>query len=340
MDNFTANSKLHKLTFIKTILMLCVIAGHSVNFWTGNWFTTVVPVFDSKFLCYISDFLSSFHVFAFTLVSGYLFYYLKIEQEKYKEFLPFIKGKVLRLIVPYIFVCIVWAIPIAEYFFQYSLGEIIRLYALGTNPNQLWFLLMLFWVYAIAWPLAGGVFDKRPLSGAVIVGGLYAVGIVGSRLVPNYFYFWTGCEYILFFWIGFMMRKLPDFFGRIKWYVWLGGFIIFLVAREWIDGGVVHSLLEIAVHIFGAVAAFETLNALADKENLEEKGWFSGLSSKSMPIYLFHQQIIYFTIFWLNGKVNPYLNAGLNFVIAITGSIMISTILMRWKITRFLIGEK
>lgn len=339
MDNLTAGSKLHNLTIIKTILMLCVIAGHSVNFWKGNWFMTVVPAFDSMILCYISDFLNAFHVFAFALASGYLFYYLKIEQGKYEELLPFVKGKVLRLIVPYIFVCIVWVVPIVEYFFRYSLSEIIRRYALGTSPNQLWFLLMLFWVYVIAWPLAS-VFDKKLLSGAAIVGGLYAVGMVGSRLVPNYFYFWTGCEYVLFFWIGFIMRKMPEFFGRIKWYAWLGGFIIFFVAGEWSDSGVVHSMLEIAVHIFGSVAAFETLNTLAGRVNLDEKGWFLGLNRKSMPMYLFHQQIIYFTIWWLNGKVNPYLNAGLNFVIATAGSIMISTILMRWKITRFLIGEK
>ena len=59
-----------------------------------------------------------------------------------------------------------------------------------------------------------------------------------------------------------------------------------------------------------------------------------------MPMYLFHQQIIYFTIYWLNGKVNPYLHAGINFVAALVGSFIISSILMRWKVTRFLIGEK
>lgn len=59
-----------------------------------------------------------------------------------------------------------------------------------------------------------------------------------------------------------------------------------------------------------------------------------------MAIYLFHQQIIYFTIIWLNGKVNPYLNAIVNFIVALVLSSLISTLLMRFKVTRVLIGEK
>ena len=59
-----------------------------------------------------------------------------------------------------------------------------------------------------------------------------------------------------------------------------------------------------------------------------------------MPMYLFHQQIIYFTIMIFNGRVNPYINSLLNFVIAIVLSFGISYFMMKFKVTRFLIGEK
>ena len=282
--------------------------------------------------------MNAFHIFAFALVSGYLFYYLKIEQVKYKEFWPFLTGKIKRLIIPYIFICIIWVIPVAEYFFHYSIPEVIGRYALGTNPNQLWFLLMLFWVYIIAWPLAGA-FDRKPVIGIAIVVCLYAVGMVGSRIVPNYFFIWSSCEYVLFFWLGFMIRKLPKLVAHIKWYFWLIVFLILFVLWETVDSGAIHSLLEIAIHVTGSIAAFMSLSAL--EEHIDwNKTWFKNLSSKTMPIYLFHQQIIYFTIYWLNGKVNPYLNAGINFVASLLGSFLISTILMRWKVTRFLVGEK
>ena len=282
--------------------------------------------------------MNAFHIFAFALVSGYLFYYLKIEQGKYKEFQPFLIGKIKRLIIPYIFVCVFWVVPVAEYFFHYSIPEVIERYVLGTNPNQLWFLLMLFWVYIIARPLEG-VFDRKPIIDTVIVVCLYAVGMVGSRYVPNYFFIWRSCEYVLFFWIGFMIRKLPEVFGKIKWYMWLAGFVVLFILWEKIDSGAIHSLLEIAIHVTGSIAAFECLSTLAEHIDWN-KPWFKNLSSKTMPMYLFHQQIIYFTIYWLNGKVNPYLHAGINFVIALAGSFIISSILMRWKATIFLIGEK
>lgn len=336
--NFLA-SKLHNLTFIKTVLMLCVMVGHSVNFWKGTWFTAITPAYESPVLAYISDFMNAFHIYAFTLVSGYLFYYLKIEQGKYREFKVFLSGKIKRLIVPYIFLCAIWVIPVAEYFFHYSGAEVIKRYVFGTNPNQLWFLLMLFWVYVIAWPLAG-VFDKKPVVGGVIVVTLYAVGAVGSRLIPNYFFIWRSCEYVLFFWIGFMMRKLPEVFNQIKWYVWLTVFLVIFVAWETISSGVVHSLLEIGLHVCGSIAAFETFLVLSNCIDWNSKTWFINLSSKTMPMYLFHQQIIYFSILLLNGRVNPYINSLLNLLIALIGSYIFSTVLMKWRVTRFLVGEK
>lgn len=67
---------------------------------------------------------------------------------------------------------------------------------------------------------------------------------------------------------------------------------------------------------------------------------FKIILSYSMPMYLFHQQIIYLSIVTLNGKVNPWINTDINFIVAFIGSFSISTIFMRWKGIRFLIGEK
>lgn len=60
---------------------------------------------------------------------------------------------------------------------------------------------------------------------------------------------------------------------------------------------------------------------------------FNKFISSSMPMYLFHQQIIYFTIYWLNGKVDPYINVCINFVLAIFGSFVISNIFLKFKMT-------
>ena len=60
----------------------------------------------------------------------------------------------------------------------------------------------------------------------------------------------------------------------------------------------------------------------------------------SMPIYLFHQQIVYLFLYWLNGRIQPLFHAIINFIGAMGISLLLSLILMRFKKTRFLLGEK
>lgn len=66
------DKNLTNCNLIKTILMLLVILGHSCIFWTGTWFVENSMI-DSKGLSFLSSWLSSFHIYAFALVSGYIF---------------------------------------------------------------------------------------------------------------------------------------------------------------------------------------------------------------------------------------------------------------------------
>lgn len=110
-----ANAELDHCSFVKTVLMLFVVLYHSCVFWTGNWFVET-PVYPSRFLEVLAEYLNSFHIYAFTLVSGYLFSYLKLEKGKYERFLPFTVNKAKRLLVPYVFVAAVWVIPVSVFF--------------------------------------------------------------------------------------------------------------------------------------------------------------------------------------------------------------------------------
>ena len=95
------------------------------------------------------------------------------------------------------------------------------------------------------------------------------------------------------------------------------------------------------VHIIGAIMIFVVLQKLANVFiNWNESKAFMICSNCSMPIYLLHQQLIYFSITWLNGIVNPYVNSLVNFVLSFGISLIISSVFMKFKTTRFLIGEK
>ena len=58
------------------------------------------------------------------------------------------------------------------------------------------------------------------------------------------------------------------------------------------------------------------------------------LKEKSFGIYLFHQQLIYITIMWLNGRIHPVLQVCMSFVIAIALSSVITDILQHFNITK------
>ena len=117
--------EIENCNFVKTILMLLVLVGHCTIYWTGQWFVGE-PIFPSKVLSMFSEYVNTFHVHGFVLVSGYLFYYLKCEQGKYSAFIPFFVNKVRRLLVPYAFITVVWVIPITNLFFDYSIDDYVR----------------------------------------------------------------------------------------------------------------------------------------------------------------------------------------------------------------------
>lgn len=64
--------ELPNCTYLKALLMLLVVVYHSIVFWTGTWFTEH-PIYVSSFLAGIALWLNTFHIYGFTLVSGYLY---------------------------------------------------------------------------------------------------------------------------------------------------------------------------------------------------------------------------------------------------------------------------
>lgn len=329
--------------------MFLVILGHSCIFWTGAWFVEN-PIINSKGLILISSWLNSFHIYAFALVSGYIFAFKILSGGGYNHYGLFLKNKAKRLIVPYVFSMIIWVAPISAYFFQWGIAELFRKYVLCINPSQLWFLWMLFGVFAIVWPLRNVMIEK-PVVGWVIAIAFYGIGIVGGHIIPNVFCIWTACQYIIFFYIGMRIRTKIEkqeklFTDAVPWFCWLVIDIVLFAANRLIEqqSGFIWSVMSLGttflVHIVGSIMAWAVLQALALHIHWQDSKAFKTLASYSMPMYLFHQQIIYFTITALNGVVNPWVNAGVNFAVAAVGSFVISAILMRWKVTRFLVGEK
>lgn len=335
--------ELENCTFVKTILMLLVVLYHSMLFWGGNWFTKD-PVCTVKTLGVFAQWLNSFHIYAFTLVSGYLFFYLKYEKNRYQAFWSFVGNKTKRLLLPYGFAAVAWVIPISCLLTPTGLKDVVNHYLLAQRPGQLWFLIMLFDVFVIYWPLSDFI-KKHKLLGLVIALGMYGIGVAGSSVCPNYFMIWTALQYIPFFWLGFVLRQKGSIIRKIPGLVWLTINVVLFVLGQFLTryNGMIWKLMTKGVNfltsVTGAVMAFVILQWIADKVKWK-KSVFDFISRRSMAVYLFHQQVIQLSIYCLNGVLNPYLHAAVNFTIAMVISLLMASAMHKFRATRILIGEK
>lgn len=165
--------------------------------------------------------------------------------------------------------------------------------------------------------------------------------------MPNVFCVWNGFEYTIFFWIGFEIRK-KKLCRKCKMPVWLWivGYALlytFCEAFSGVDLLLIKVLMvpaRLLKYSTGAIMAFAALQKIANQFGYQNNQAFLFLSKRTMPIYLFHQPVIYFAIVWFNGVLEPYIHSIVNFTVSLSASILVSSLLLRSKKTRFLIGDK
>ena len=326
--------------------MFLVVFYHSILFYSGiDWFVGK-PLYVVDSLKWLSGWLNSFHIYAFTLVSGYLYYYLRYEKGKYQEPKGFLANKIKRLIVPYAFICVCWVIPVSSYFFSYTVDDVFKKYIIATAPSQLWFLWMLFDVFMIVYCLSELIYKSNVISVLVSLAGI-VIGIIGGKLFPNVFCIWTGFSYIAYFILGCKIRQYgSDKLNRIGVAVWVAihTLLYVMVIHLKSFNGLLFKIssfgLTVILQLIGAVMAFLVLQKLAGCVGWKQNKLIKGFSQISMPIFLLHQQIIYFSISLFNGHVNPYVNAIINVAFAIVGSAVITKLFYKVKVFRVLMGEK
>ena len=334
----------------KALLMILVVLGHSCLFFSGSWISSVSPVFVNKYLGCFAIWLNSFHIYAFVLISGYLFYYLKYEisNPKYHNIYLLILAKSKRLLFPLIFFSALWVIPLSFIFGVFGENtDIIKKFLLGYSPSQLWFLLMLFWVFILAY-FFSTLWVKDILFATLIAISFYFIGVVGISFVGSYFQFFPACIYLLLFFVGFKMRQNVKFQTvllkipmLIYFFVDITLFVILTLLNqyEFYMKSVIITLGYMLLRVWGGAGAFVVLCKMIQKVRVI-RAIASRMQKYSMSVYLLHQQVIYAVIFFLNGRICSYAHALLNFVISIALSIVISEFLLKFRLCRLLMGEK
>lgn len=188
--------------------------------------------------------------------------------------------------------------------------------------------------------------EAHPVLSAFVVVACYGVGVLGAHIIPDVYMIFTSFRYVLFFWIGFNLRKYEDcILWKITPLIYFVVHVSLFIGLEVLKNkeGIIFKLINfggnVALNIIGAIMVFMALQKLAVCIKWNNK-FVDFIGKKSMPIYLFHQQIIYFTIILFNGVFNPWLHSLVNFFVSFALSIIISSVLKMFKLTSILIGEK
>lgn len=71
---------LNRLPYIKGILILIIVLYHSMLYWTGVWNFTSMIGEELLPISIITDWLNSFHIYAFTFISGFIFAFIEIDR--------------------------------------------------------------------------------------------------------------------------------------------------------------------------------------------------------------------------------------------------------------------
>ena len=124
--------------------------------------------------------------------------------------------------------------------------------------------------------------------------------MVGSMVLPNVFQILTACQYLPLFWLGFKIRQYGSKnLMKIPSPVWIAVDVLLFILVQYLSGfdatiiKLINLGLTFLLHIIGALMAFVVLQKLANRVNWKESKVSSVLSKNSMPVYLFHQQVVY-----------------------------------------------
>ena len=333
--------------FIKTVLMILIVFYHCIVFWSSSKWFVVTPDCVSPILARIAQLLNSFHIYAFALVSGYIYYAMRYEQGKYSHFGLFIANKSRRLLIPYISVSILWVIPHNIIWYKPSIQSILKSFLLGVSPDQLWFLLMLFWVFMICYAISNGA-KKYAFISFPLVCFLYFLGV--KMPTANYFQYKYGLMYVLYFLIGFYIREfdlLTVIRGKKKWlYCGITGFLfvlLFAITRiDFPKNTLMIALyigLEMLMRVFGSVFAFLLLQVVASHVDVNSRFVVMG-SKYSMTVFLLHQQIIQVMLYCVRNWTSPMLISLVCFAVTMAITTALAILINKVKPLRFLFSGK
>ena len=347
---------LNDVVYIRLLLIILLVLHHAFAIYSGAW---VIPngIHEVKVYKWISLLSYSFMLETFVFVSGYVFgYQIRNKFNSHVDFNTCVIKKAKRLMVPGIifstiyFICFNYNSSL-----EFSWGVA---YNIIIGEGHLWFLPMLFLCFVSIF-----IFEKLKLSPKTslilaVLAALFSLGPLASlpfRISSTLYYFF-------YFALGYYIQKSNKRFDTIIdkrsiIFLFCGYVVAFLIYQcifnesvffAHLHGSFAIDILEsfgrrfmkIAQALLGLFAILGLVNYLLDKKIIRITSFTIKLSSYCFGVYIFQQFILKYIV-----NSSTFINVfgsillpWVAFIIALSFSLLLTNLMLRSKLGRYLIG--
>lgn len=338
-------TRLDEVTLMRTVLAILIVFMHSFTIYQGGW-TQPENYVDIPIYKWIARISFAFTLEAFVFISGYLFAFQRITLNRVGGVIDLVINKLKRLILP----SVIFSLLYFPLFFDYNgLGDLI--YNILNGCGHMWFLPMLFWCFIGCWLL-----EIIKLGDGYKLALLICLNLTFIFSLP--FQLNKAAFYMVYFYSGYVVYKYSDSIKKwvrrrhivIGWLLFAALFVIFRPLRDFLVVPETSNLfrlflIKIANHscqfIYASAGSLIFyLTTLYYTQFYEIKTIIRKAATTCFGVYLFQQFILKFMYYKTSvpAFVGPYMLPWVGFIITLPLSYLVTTLILRTKVGKFLIG--
>ncbi len=346
------NHLLYEVSYIRSFTIFFLVFVHSfIKIGAGGSYAREYfpnPVYE--LIVYV---FAHFIVELFSFLAGYVWAYQLLDLGRRYGLFEFIKKKAKRLLLPMLFFGFFYLL-LFFYPSSYSIDSLFLM--LLSGPGHLWFLLVLFWSFIILWFI-----DHFRLSS---VGTLLILAVLS--FIPHFpwpFGFGKLPHLLFFMFCGYLLRKHHEIVQKkfmnpvaiiLIWILFVVLVVILAVVNNndemiMLSDGIFSSrILSYGLSsiwcFFEACcvisALYLTVCFFTTKNGFVPNRYVVSFNKYCYGVYMFHQFVYVFLYFKmpLYDMVHPYLLPWVGFLITISISLLLTKLILKTHLGRFLIG--
>lgn len=320
--------------YLKVFTTFLVVLAHATRMYTSAG--AVQTVMHSDSLAYITEFIYSFHMPLFFVISGMVYGFCVDECGKYDDYKRFIFNKAKRILIPYFIIGFCFVVPVMvnlhisnDGYFRYALYGIL----LNNDSRHLWYLATLFGIFALV-----GIFGKKKDKNLTILLVMIVVhyawnNTIGSK-IPNLLFDVKSILFFdAFFYMGVILNRNSKLLFALKNPFLIICFFVFQVIITKYNIPCTDYVLRFS----GSFMVIGICQWFSD--GLRNNSFYKVLSKNGFGIYLFHPMIIYIIFYIFRSvKISPVLLTAFAVATSYVLSVCVSCLLRKVKLG-FIIGE-